>query len=156
MSTPDPSPDRHEPEIVRVVGAAILRRGECLVTQRSRRMAEPLKWEFPGGKIEDGESPRAALAREIREELDLVIDVGRSLGSGAHDGGVRRIELEVFAAEIVSGEIRLREHRDYGWFGAADVARLDWAAADRPVLPALVRLLERRAPPFRRSGQRGD
>jgi 8-oxo-dGTP diphosphatase len=145
MSTADPAPSPHGPEIevVRVVGAAILRPGECLVTQRSERMAEPLKWEFPGGKIEPGEDLRSALAREIREELDLGIDVGRSLGCGAHADGRRRIELEVFAATIAAGEIHLREHRRYGWFRAAEIAELDWAAADRPVLPALIRLLSR-------------
>lgn len=144
MSAPDPPPpSRSDPEIVRVVGAAILRPGECLVTQRSERMAEPLKWEFPGGKVELGESPESALAREIREELDLVIEIGRHLGSGSHAGRDRRIELDVFTAAIVGGEIHLREHRRHGWFSASRIPTLDWAAADRPILPALVRLLRK-------------
>ncbi|MEE8525938.1 MAG: (deoxy)nucleoside triphosphate pyrophosphohydrolase [Thermoanaerobaculia bacterium] len=147
MSTPGPppAPSRSDLEIVRVVGAAILRPGECLVTQRSELMAEPLKWEFPGGKVESGETPESALAREIREELDLVIEIGRHLGSGAHVDHDRRIELEVFTAEIVSGKIHLREHHRHGWFAASRIPALDWAAADRPILPALVRLL--RQPP---------
>ena len=122
---------------MRVVGAAILRGGTFLAAQRHRHMAEALKWEFPGGKIEPGEDPRQALAREIREELALEIAVGNRLGRGIHEGDGRRIELDVFTASVVGGEIRLAEHRQVGWFRAGDIDDLDWAEADRPVLPAL-------------------
>ena len=132
---------RRSTATLRVVGAAILEGGTFLAAQRHRHMAEPLKWEFPGGKIEPGEDPRRALVREIREELDLEIEVGAWLGRGTHAGGGQIIELEVYAAAVVSGEVRLAEHRQAGWFRAADIDRLDWAAADRPVLPALRRVL---------------
>ena len=132
-------------KVIRVVGAAILRADSCLVTQRSESMAEPLQWEFPGGKVEPGESPRQALAREIDEELALTIDVGRSLGLGVHAAKGRRIELEVFVARILSGEIELREHRSFRWIRAPEIDRLDWAAADRPILPALAETLEQAA-----------
>lgn len=127
--------------ILRVVGAAILRHGTVLAAQRHVHMAEPLKWEFPGGKIEPGEDPRQALVREIREELALEIEVRSWLGRGTHAGDGRTIELDVYTAAIVAGEIRLAEHRQVGWFRAADLDGLDWAAADLPVLPALRRVL---------------
>lgn len=133
-----------EPSILRVVGAAILEDGACLVTQRAPTAAsEALKWEFPGGKVEPGESPRAALRREIREELHLEIEVGSWLGRGEHLDAERVLELDVYTARIVSGEILLAEHHRYGWYRGDEIDALDWAAADRPVLPALKGLLAR-------------
>jgi 8-oxo-dGTP diphosphatase len=127
--------------VVRVVGAAIIRDGRCLAAQRSPAMAEPLKWEFPGGKVEAGEDPRTALRREVGEELGLRIAVGGRLGRGDRRLGDRRIALEVFAARVVSGRVRLAEHCRYGWFRAEEIERLDWAPADRPLLAAVKQLL---------------
>jgi 8-oxo-dGTP diphosphatase len=129
---------------IHVVGAAILDGRTCLVAQRGGGGGGASKWEFPGGKVEPGETPRAALAREIREELRVEIEVGEWLGRGEHTDGVVAIELDVYAARIVSGDIRLAEHRRCGWFGAGQLDALDWAAADRPLLPALERLLASR------------
>ncbi len=129
--------------LLEVVGAAILEGDACLVAQRGpSAVREALKWEFPGGKVESGETRRSALAREIHEELGVEIEVGDRLGRGQvdDDGGVR-IELEVYAARIVSGEIRLVEHHQCGWFRAEEIDGLDWAVADRPVLAALKRRL---------------
>ena len=91
--------------------------------------------------MEPGETPRSALGREISEELDVEIEVGAWLGRGVHGSGDGAIELDVFVAKIVSGEIRLAEHCRYGWFRARELDALDWAAADRPLLPALKMLL---------------
>lgn len=129
-------------DLLHVVGAAILERGRCLVTQRGEEMANALEWEFPGGKVEAGEDPRRALAREIREELGLVIAVGDHLGRGTHHTGERRIVLDVFAARVTAGTVRLAEHHRYGWFDATTIRQLDWSVADRPVLPHLFRLLD--------------
>ncbi len=127
--------------VVHVVGAAIVEAGKVLLTRRGERMSMAGKWEFPGGKLEAGESPQAALAREVSEELGLEVAVGERLGRGTslHDG--RRIELEVFVAQRLGGELRLVEHEEHGWFGAGEIAALDWPEADLPVLPALERLL---------------
>ena len=134
-------------QVLHVVGAAILRGPTCLVTQRGRDGGgAAFKWEFPGGKVEPGEEPRAALVREIREELCLEIELGAWLGRGEHRDGRRAIDLDVFAATIVSGTLRLREHRRHGWFRAEEIDALDWAAADRPVLPVLKRFLSSSQP----------
>ncbi len=132
---------------LKVVGAAILRGDVCLVAQRGPDAARcALQWEFPGGKVEAGEAPGAALEREIREELDVEVEIGPRLGHGNHDSGDVVIELDVFVARIVSGDVRLNEHHRYGWFRAGQIDALDWAAADRPILPALKRLLSSAAP----------
>src|SRR5687768_3267985 len=87
---------------IHVVGAAIIRDHRCLITQRSPTMPLPLKWEFPGGKVEPNEAPEAALAREIHEELGLTIQVGPFLARGtAPASNNRLISLDVYAAHIL-------------------------------------------------------
>ena len=105
-------------------------------------MPLPLKWEFPGGKVGPGETARTALRREIEEELAATIEVGARLGRGVDDSSGVRVELDVYLAWILEGEIRLAEHRACGWFGVEALQALDWAAADRPVLPALIAWLD--------------
>ena len=128
-----------------VVGAAILRGDRCFAAQRNAAGREALKWEFPGGKVEVGESPREALAREIREELGVDVRIGTWLGRGIVNGGDRHLELDVYTAVVRRGEITLREHRRAGWFRHDELDELDWAAADIPVLPRLRALLRERA-----------
>lgn len=126
-----------------VVGAAILRDAECLVVQRAGAMSSPLKWEFPGGKVEIGETPEAALRREILEELALEIEVGDQLGRGTVPGSRGGIVLDVYRATLTGGQLELREHRRGRWLGAEELGTLDWAAADVPVVPAVAALLRR-------------
>lgn len=146
MSHPDDLPKRGRRAALRVVGAAILDGSTCLVAQRGPEAAGcALQWEFPGGKVEADETPRSALVREVREELGVEIEVGERLGRGSATSGGIAIDLEVYAAVITSGEIRLAEHCRCGWFRAGEIDALDWAAADRPVLTALKCLLLRQA-----------
>jgi 8-oxo-dGTP diphosphatase len=128
---------------INVVGAAIRAGRRCLVTRRGPSMSMPLKWEFPGGKVEPGESPEAALARELLEELGVVVEVGEHLGRGCASSPGREIRLDVFAATLLSGTLRLEEHSDHGWFSADELDGLDWPDADRPVLPAVKAWLSR-------------
>jgi 8-oxo-dGTP diphosphatase len=123
--------------VVRVVGAAICEQGKCLVAQRGHSMSNPGKWEFPGGKVEVAESDAEALVREIGEELGLLIEVGARLAVGSAQIGGKRIELIVYAASVVSGDLVLREHARSRWLSADELPALDWAEADVPALPAV-------------------
>jgi 8-oxo-dGTP diphosphatase len=127
--------------VLQVVGAAIFRDGRCLAAQRSAAMAAPLKWEFPGGKVEPTEDPRDALRRELREELQVEVSIGAWIARGEAEAADRLIRLDVYAAEIESGEVRPREHAHVGWFDASGLEGLDWAAPDVPVVMAVLRLL---------------
>jgi 8-oxo-dGTP diphosphatase len=118
-----------------VVGAAITRGHQCLIAQRGPHTTLPGKWEFPGGKVEPGESPAAALAREIAEELGLKIQVERLLANGTASVGARVIALDVYAASITAGSVVLREHAQIAWVTADDLSTYDWAEADVPCLP---------------------
>ena len=133
-------------EEIHVVGAAILNGDTCLVAQRGKQMSLPLKWEFPGGKVKPGEAPTDALRREIAEEFGVEIEVFESLGDGSSVIGGRPIRLEVFRAEIVSGELAPLEHHQTRWVDAENLSLLNWAEADIPVLPAVEGLLNRQAP----------
>lgn len=131
--------------VVRVVGAAIVRAGKCLVAERGPAMSLPGKWEFPGGKVEPGETPESALAREISEELGLVVNVGEQLGSGMARAGSRLIRLDVYAATVQRGELVLREHARAVWASAAELAHFDWAEADVPSVEPVAAWLAQQA-----------
>jgi 8-oxo-dGTP diphosphatase len=108
-------------------------------------MSLPGKWEFPGGKVEPGETPESALAREISEELGLVVDVGEQLGSGTARAGSKSIRLDVYAARIQSGELVLREHAQIRWATASELASFDWAEADVPSVAPVAAWLAQQA-----------
>ena len=126
-----------------VVGAAIVQGQKCLVTQRGPAMTLAGKWEFPGGKVEPGESASAALAREISEELNLTIAVGELLGTGRAMVGPKEITLDVYGAVITGGSLVLREHSQALWVEADALAAFDWADADVPSVPHVVAWLRR-------------
>lgn len=119
--------------------ALLERDGRLLVAQRPPGRKLALKWEFPGGKIEPGESGTAALARELREELGIEVDVGRELALVTYDYGDVVIALHSFLCRLRGGEPHPHEHVAVRWCTPDEVAALDLAAADRPVLAQYLR-----------------
>lgn len=115
------------------------------MAQRGPSMRLAGQWEFPGGKVETGESPREALAREVLEELGLVIDVGAFVGSGQAPAGDGRVQLDVYRAIVVSGAVALREHARVSWASADELGGFAWAEADVPIVPAVAAFLRERS-----------
>lgn len=98
----------------------------------------PLKWEFPGGKIEQGEDAEACLVREIREELNMEIRVVSPLQPVEHQYPKKKIRLIPFICEKMGGEISLAEHVDFRWLPVDQLGELDWAEADIPIVKELL------------------
>ena len=115
----------------RVVAALIVRDGKLLVCQRTRHQTMPLKWEFPGGKIEEGEQPRDALRRELEEELGIFATIGDELARIQHEypnGGM--VELRFFVVRDFRGELENRIFRDLQWSWPKDLPKFDFLEAD--------------------------
>lgn len=120
-----------------VVGVAVIRDGLVLAALRGGSAGG---WEFPGGKVEPGETEQDAAVRELAEELGLEIKVGDPLGRDEPIGD--RYLLRVYVADLLSGTPVLHEHAEIRWVGAAELDRLDWLEPDRPFLaPLRTRLL---------------
>ena len=105
-----------------------------LAARRSSKMNLPLKWELPGGKIEPDESAEQCLIREIKEELDIDIEVKQNLTPHTHSYPTVTIKLIPFICRQIKGEIALKEHSDFKWLNTNELLDLDWAEADLPIL----------------------
>ena len=122
---------------IRVVGA-VFHDGERFLACR-KKPGKPLEghWEFPGGKIEPGETPEQALAREIREELNLIAEVGQKVTTTTYEYDFATIELTTFYCTLVDGDLRLTDHDATKWVTSTEVAHLAWAPADIPAVEAI-------------------
>ncbi len=115
-----------------VVAAAVVERGgRLMLCQRLPNAHNGLKWEFPGGKLEAGETPEAALARELREELDIDVAVGRIRDAVLHRYPDRDVLVLFYSCALVSGEPTAVQCNAIAWVKPEDMLRYDFAGADR-------------------------
>jgi len=123
---------------VDVVGAVIFnKKNEVLCALRSQTMSLPGMWEFPGGKIEAGETPEQSLAREIKEELSCSIQVGELIADNTHEYPTVIVRLITYRATILEGTPIPTEHEKLIWLPIAQLDSLEWAAADLPTIQKL-------------------
>jgi 8-oxo-dGTP diphosphatase len=119
----------------RVVAALIFKDEKVLVCQRTRHQTMPLKWEFPGGKIESGEQPRDALRRELEEELGIDATVGDEVSRIRHDyKNGSAVELRFYTVHQYKGEIENKIFKDMRWAKPSELASFDFLEADLEVV----------------------
>jgi 8-oxo-dGTP diphosphatase len=127
---------------VDVVGAVILNeKNEVLCALRSQKMSLPGLWEFPGGKIEENETPETSLIREIKEELNCTIEVGELVADVTHEYPTIIVRLITYLSRIIDGTPTANEHEKLIWLPMNSLHTLKWAPADLPTIEALKRTI---------------
>ena len=119
---------------IEVACAIIEKDGLILAAQRSETMSLPLKWEFPGGKLEPGEDAGACLHRELREELGVDIRIHRRLQPADWQYPDFAVRLHPFVCTLAGFELHAHEHKAIRWVSPQELPTLDWAEADFPVI----------------------
>ena len=123
-----------------MVAAVIHDGGRILATQRGYGEFKDkweFPWEFPGGKMEAGESREEALRREIREELDTEINIGKLLCTVEYDYPAFHLTMHCYLCSVVSGTLVLKEHESARWLSADGLESVDWLPADLQILPLI-------------------
>ncbi len=124
---------------MKVTAAILWRDGQVLIARRRPGKHMGDRWEFPGGKIEPGETPEQSLSRELAEELDLRARIGAFLCSVAWEGDGISLELMVYRVDDFEGTPVLREHQEIRWVAPAELAGYELADSDRKVVEQLFR-----------------
>ena len=126
--------------VVEVVAAIIYQDNQIFATQRGYGDFKG-GWEFPGGKVELGETPEAALVREIREELAVEISVGELLTTVEYDYPNFHLTMHCYLCQLTGGELRLLEHQAARWLGKGELYSVEWLPADVGVIPLVETVL---------------
>jgi 8-oxo-dGTP diphosphatase len=124
--------------MLRVAAAVIEREGRVLIARRAARKAHAGLWEFPGGKIEPGETPRECLARELREEFGVTCAIGAHVATSVHRGAGGAIELLAFRARHLAGEFIPTDHSEIRWVTHAELAAYTFSPADVAIVARLI------------------
>lgn len=128
---------------IKVTAAIIIHNNRVFATQRGYGEFKD-GWEFPGGKVEEGETSRIALVREIREELDTEIAVGELFDTVEYDYPAFHLSMDCFLCKVVSGKLVLKEHEDARWLSREQLDSVDWLPADIGLIRKLAEYLQRR------------
>ena len=124
---------------INVVGAVLTRGHMILAAQRSPTMSLPGMWEFPGGKVEQDESPKDALLRELQEELLCSAEIGEHIQTTEHEYDFGIVILTTYYCSLMGDEPRLTEHSEIRWIHVNELDQLDWAPADIPAVKQVMR-----------------
>ena len=125
---------------IEVVAAIICKDNQIFATQRGYGDFKG-GWEFPGGKMEPGETPEAALVREIREELAVEISVGELLTTVEYDYPKFHLTMHCYLCQLIGGELLLLEHQAARWLGKGELYSVEWLPADVGVIPLVEKVL---------------
>ncbi len=125
---------------INVVAAVIMKEGRVFATQRGYGEFKD-GWEFPGGKVEAGESPEEALCREIREELEVDVNVGDLIDTIEYDYPAFHLSMKCYACTIAGGSPHLLEHEAARWLSADQLDSVAWLPADITLIPKIAGLL---------------
>ena len=122
-------------QITTVAGVIKNEKGEILCTLRDQGKYEyvSFKWEFPGGKVEGGETQQQTLARELQEELEIEVEIGDFFYQVEHDYPDFHLSMAVYECKLLSAEMKMNVHKGIKWLKPSELMTLDWAAADIPV-----------------------
>ena len=122
--------------VTTVAGIIKNEKGEILCTLRDKGKYEyvSFKWEFPGGKLEEGETNQEALARELKEELDIEVNIGDFFYQIEHNYPDFHLSMALYECQLISKEIKMNVHKGMKWLSPKDIMDLDWAEADFPAV----------------------
>ncbi len=127
-------------KVVKVVAAIIIQDNKVFATQRGYGEFKD-GWEFPGGKIEEGETPQEALVREIEEELETEIEVGELLDTVEYDYPKFHLSMDCFVCKIKHGGLTLKEHEAARWLTKENLNDVEWLPADLSLIEKIARML---------------
>ena len=128
------------PHRIRVVAAMIEKDGKYLITQRRPTATLPLLWEFPGGRVEEGESDEDALARELKEEMQIDVDVGDRVIHVQHSYPHYDIDFRVYRCQLLRGDITHMKVHDHRWVSPHEMDQYEFPAADEKTVAQLLDL----------------
>ena len=125
-------------QIKTIAGVILNQNNEVLCTKRDKSKYDYIsyKWEFPGGKVEEGETDKETLARELMEELEIEVEIGDFFYQVEHDYPDFHLSMAIYECTLISKEMKMNVHKGLKWLAPKDLMTLDWAAADIPAAKA--------------------